>query len=117
MSDDRSYSIRVPADPAKALSVRVFVAEAARQLGLDDAEVEDLRLLATELLGNAAETGGSSLELSLDAAGGRWRLDARGVGPLEPPPGGLIDRRAVLTGLARLTSSEGSLSLSPLDPD
>jgi anti-sigma regulatory factor (Ser/Thr protein kinase) len=117
MSPERSFSLRVHADPKMALTVRVFVAEAARQLGLDDAEVEDLRLLATELLGNAVETGGSSLELSLDAGTAGWRLDARGVGPLEAPAGSLVDRHAVVSGLARLTSTGDALTLSPLDAD
>lgn len=112
---ERRYSIEVHTEAAMALPVRVFVAEAARQLGLDDTDVEDLRLLATELLGNAIDTGGATLELSVDAEGGAWVMEARGVGPLDTPAGP-IDRGAILTGLAEITEIDGVVRFTPVVP-
>lgn len=112
--NDHGYAIRVPADPAMAVTIRVFVAEAARQLGLEEPDVEDLRLLVTELLGNAIDTGGHHVEMRLDTVGDAWRLQALGVGSLdETAP---IDRRAILSGLADLTWADGTVSLSAPNP-
>ena len=113
MSAD-AYTLRVAPDPALSLTVRMFAAEAARNLGLDDADVEDLRLLATELLGNAVDTAADSLELTLSAEDGRWRLLAVGAGPLDAAAGQVVDRRDVLTGLADVqVGADGSVELRP----
>jgi hypothetical protein len=78
----------------------MFAAEAARTLGLDDDDVEDLRLLVTELLGIAVDTGGTSLELTLSADDGGRRLRALGAEPLDAARDQVVDRHDVLTGLA-----------------
>jgi anti-sigma regulatory factor (Ser/Thr protein kinase) len=110
------YTLRVVPDPSLSLTVRMFAAEAARNLGLDEGEVEDLRLLATELLGNAVETGGASLELTLSTEAGGWCLRALGAGPLDVAAGQVVDRRDVLTGLADVrVTADGSLELRPTD--
>ena len=105
MSDviERFFQLQVDADPSLALSVRVFVAESARSLGIDEGEIEDLRLLATELLANAVETGQTALALHLTTDGSAWALDAQGVGDLVAgSDNGPIDRRDVLRGLTRI---------------
>ena len=102
---DRRHTMHVQADPAMARTLRVFVAEAARQLGIDEAEIDDLRLLATELLGNAIDTGSPHLDLTLDALHGRWQLEGRGVGPLDASDG-MVHRWAILSGLAELTVAD-----------
>jgi anti-sigma regulatory factor (Ser/Thr protein kinase) len=90
----------------------MFAAEAARTLGLDDDDVEDLRLLVTELLGNAVDTGGTSLELTLSADDGGWRLRALGAGPLDAARDQVVDRHDVLTGLADIqVAGDGSIEL------
>jgi anti-sigma regulatory factor (Ser/Thr protein kinase) len=111
-----AYALRVMADPTFGVTVRMFAAEAARSLGLSGGDVEDLRLLATELLGNAVETGGASLELTLSTEAGRWLLRAQGAGSLDTGTEELVDRRAVLTGLARLdVADDGALELRPAE--
>jgi anti-sigma regulatory factor (Ser/Thr protein kinase) len=111
-----AYTLRVAADPSLSVTVRMFAAEAARSLGFAEGEVEDLRLLATELLGNAVDTGGASLELTLSAEDGRWCLRARGAGALDVGADHVVDRRDVLTGLARLdVFADGTLELRPAD--
>jgi anti-sigma regulatory factor (Ser/Thr protein kinase) len=110
------YTLRVVPDPSLSLTVRMFAAEAARNLGLGESDVEDLRLLATELLGNAVETGGASLELTLSTEAGGWCLRALGAGPLDVAAGQVVDRRDVLTGLADVrVTGDGSLELRPAD--
>jgi anti-sigma regulatory factor (Ser/Thr protein kinase) len=97
------FRMRVPAEPAMAVSVRVFVAASARRCTIADADVEDLRLAATELLANAVEHGTESLELTLAGDDAGWRLTARGAGPLEGAPDldGLPVRRLdILRGLS-----------------
>ena len=74
--------IRVPADPAMALSLRAFVATAARRTA-SPGDVEDLKLTATELLANAVEHASDELELTLDTDDEGWRLRARGAGALD----------------------------------
>ena len=111
MSAD-AYTLTVVPDPSLSMTVRMFAAEAARNLGLDEGDVEDLRLLATELLGNAVETGGASLELTLSSEAGGWCLRAIGAGPLDVAAGHVVDRRDVLTGLADVrVTADGSLEL------
>ncbi|MGZ4149785.1 MAG: hypothetical protein ACXVQJ_07085 [Actinomycetota bacterium] len=110
------YTLAVVPDPSLSLTVRMFAAEAARNLGLDEGDVEDLRLLATELLGNAVETGGASLQLTLIMEAGRWCLRALGAGPLDAAAGQVVDRRDVLTGLADVrVAGDGSVELRPTE--
>jgi anti-sigma regulatory factor (Ser/Thr protein kinase) len=94
-----TMTLEIPVDPAYAVTARLFVAAAARDLGAADGTIEDLRLAASELVANAVEVGEPGpvrLSLRADQAGG-IHLDATGVGPLvdEPP----ISRVALLGAL------------------
>jgi hypothetical protein len=118
----RSFELRAPADPGLGVTVRVFVTESARRLGLGDADIEDLRLAATELLANAVETAQPSIELILRVDAGRWVLRANGAGGLDRGSDGLIDRADLLDGLADVRVDDGIIELSsdvtaPENPD
>jgi hypothetical protein len=115
---DTAFELRLSAEPALAVTVRSFVAESAHKLGLDEGDIEDLRLLASELLANAVETGGSTVTIRLDAPGGVWRLTADGIGSLgSAAPNEIIDRELLLRGLATIRmTDEGSLECSALIP-
>jgi len=98
-----TLTLRVPTDPALAVTVRVFIAESARVLGLDQPSVEDLRLLATELLASGVESRTDAVQINLARANGEgWRLTARGTGPLDASePAELPIRRIdLLRGIA-----------------
>lgn len=113
----RAFELRMPADATLGVSVRVFVSEAARRLGLGDADVEDLRLVATELLANAVETHQASVRLGLRVEEGRWYLRARGAGTLAIADDGLVDRGDVLRALADVQEVEGDIEVSsPVTP-
>lgn len=116
----RGFELQVPADPTLGVTVRVFVTEAARRLGLSDADVDDLRLAATELLANAVESSGSALELTLRVDDGRWYLAATGAGTLATASDGLVDRGDVLRALAQVREAHGHIEVSsdvtPSDP-
>lgn len=121
MSDEtRGFELQVPADPTLGVTVRVFVTEAARRLGLGDADVDDLRLAATELLANAVESSGSTLELTLRVDRGRWYLAAMGAGTLATASDGVVDRGDVLRALAQVREADGHIEVSsdvtPSDP-
>jgi hypothetical protein len=107
-----TFQLRVPVDPGLSVTVRIFVAESARRLGLGDGDIEDLRLAATELLANAIASEQPALELSLRVDGGRWILGATGSGPLHADPDGLVDRGDLLRGLAEVDERDGILELS-----
>jgi anti-sigma regulatory factor (Ser/Thr protein kinase) len=111
-----SFRLRVAADPALGVTVRTFVRSSAPALGLGDEDVETLCLAATELLANAVEADETALDLTLEAAEGRWTLRATGVGPLRAVADAEIDRRALLSGLAVLAvDPAGGVELSPVD--
>ena len=113
-----AFRLRLGADPALGVTVRTFVRSSAPVLGLRDEEVETLCLAATELLANAVEAGEPVLELTLEAADGRWTLRAAGVGPLRTVADAEIDRRALLMGLASLSvHPSGDVELSRAVPD
>ena len=121
MSEEtRRFELQVPADPTLGVTVRVFVTEAARRLGLGGADVDDLRLAATELLANAVESSGSALGLTLRVDGGRWYLAATGAGTLATASDGVIDRGDVLRALAQVREADGNIEVSsdvtPPDP-
>lgn len=112
-----SFRLRVAADPALGVTVRTFIRACAPALGLRDEDIETLCLAATELLANAVEAGGAVLELTLEAAEGRWTLRATGVGPLRTIADAEIDRRALLSGLASLAVDlSGDVELSAPAP-
>jgi two-component sensor histidine kinase len=102
-----TFELQVPSDPALAVTVRTFVRTSAPLLGLSEEDVETLCLAATELLANAVEHGQPSLDLVLSAEGGRWKLQANGVGPLDVVAGEPIDRRALLSGIAAVAVDDG----------
>lgn len=108
----RAFELRIPADATLGVSVRVFVSEAARRLGLGDADVEDLRLAATELLANAVETRQASVRLGLRVESGCWHLRASGAGALTIADDGLVDRGDVLRALADVEETEGHIEVS-----
>lgn len=113
MSDvPRPFELRVPADPAMGVTVRVFVTEAARRSGLAAEDVDDLRLAATELLANAVETGQLRLELAVRVDGDRWYLRATGAGELRAEPDAVVARAALLEGLAEVRLIDGAIEIS-----
>ena len=115
----RTLTIRVPTDPSLAVTVRVFVAESARTFGVDQVTIEDLRLIATELLASAVEHGSENVELELDRADGAWRLTARGTGTLDGTPLGDLPFRRIdmLRGLAEIEQRNDEVIVTgPIDP-
>lgn len=76
------HDLTVPADPAMGATMRVWVAEAGRTLGLGEAAIQDLRLLASELFANGVAAGADRLTLTLSGNGAGWELAADGVGTL-----------------------------------
>ena len=107
MSDVASVDLHVPADPAFAVTVRAGVRAGAPTLGLSEEDVEVLCLAATELLANAVEHAQPSLDLVLSVQGERWRLEGNGVGPLQAMDGDVIDRAALLSGIATVEVDAG----------
>ncbi|MEP6757881.1 MAG: hypothetical protein ABJB55_01650 [Actinomycetota bacterium] len=109
-----TFELRVPTDPALAITVRAFVRTSGPALGLSNEDIETLCLAATELLANAFETHEPTLQLTLSAEGGRWTLRANGVGPFHSVPNGDIDRRALLSGIATVSVEPGGrVELAP----
>lgn len=111
-TEARSFVLRVPADPAMGVTVRVFVTEAARRLGLSPTDIDDLRLAATELLANAVESGEPRVELTVDVDADRWVLQAVGAGELRSAPDAVVARAALLEGLAEIRRIDGAIQLS-----
>jgi anti-sigma regulatory factor (Ser/Thr protein kinase) len=91
-------TLEIPADAAYAVTARLFVVAAARDLGVPDEIAEDLRLAASELVANAVEAGlPGPIRLALHGDAGAVRLDVSGVGAIvDDPP---ISRRALLESL------------------
>jgi two-component sensor histidine kinase len=82
-------------------------------MGLTEEDVETLCLAATELLANAVEHAQPTLHLTLFVDRGCWTLQADGVGPLHAVADELIDRRALLSGLGRISVDDrGRVELS-----
>jgi anti-sigma regulatory factor (Ser/Thr protein kinase) len=97
------HDLTVPADPAMGATMRVWVAEAGRTLGLGEAAIEDLRLLASELFANGVTAGSHRLTVTLSGNGAGWELAAEGVGPLDADLGELpIGRLDLLRSLAEV---------------
>jgi hypothetical protein len=102
---NQALRLSVPADPAFSVTVRVFVAACARRVGLAEEETDDLRLVATELLGVAVDNGRDLLDLEVQAAADGWTL-AADVGPIDRPEtqgdGIAIRRIDVLEAIAQV---------------
>jgi anti-sigma regulatory factor (Ser/Thr protein kinase) len=91
-------TLEIPANAAYAVTARRFIATAARALGLPDGTVVDQRLAASELVGNAVESGAPGpIRFALVPDGSEVSLDVSGVGTLSDDPP--ISRRALLEGL------------------
>jgi anti-sigma regulatory factor (Ser/Thr protein kinase) len=106
-------TLEVPAEPALAVTARQFVASTGRVLGVDEATLDDLRLVASELVANAAEANiGQPLRLSLSRTSGELRFVATGVGPIAD--GQPLSRRRLLEGLFEDTAfgDDGSVRVS-----
>ena len=103
-SGPERHDLTVPADPVMGATIRVWVAEAGRTLGLGEAAIEDLRLLASELFANGVTAGTDRLTLTLSGDGDGWVLGVDGVGPLGADDlGGLpIGRLDLLRALAHV---------------
>lgn len=112
--------IQLPADAALAVTIRAFASECARRLELSEDDVEDLRLIATELLANAVETGQPEVAVEIAAIDGAWTLSASGVGSLETSeaPSVGLRRLDVLQALAEVAEQDGTtvISSAPRDP-
>jgi hypothetical protein len=112
--------LRVPTDPSLAVTVRVFISESARTLGIDQPSIDDLRLIATELLASAVEHHSDAMQLALARDDDGWRLTARGAGPIDGAPiGDLPIRRIdVLRGLATVAlDGDEVVVTAPADAD
>lgn len=116
-AEAETLSIRVPTDASLAVTLRVFVAESARTLGLDQASIDDLRLIATELLASAVEHAGDAIELTLAPDARGWRLTARGVGGLDGTPLGDLPIRRIdlLRGIADVEERSDEVIFAPSD--
>jgi anti-sigma regulatory factor (Ser/Thr protein kinase) len=106
-------TLEIPAEAAYAVTARLFVVAAARDLGVSEQITEDLRLAASELVANAVEAGGSGpIRLALRGDPGTVRLEVSGIGDVvDASP---ISRRALLESLFDATdlSEEGRVVIS-----
>ena len=105
-------TLEIPADAVYAVTARLFVVAAARDLGVSDGIAEDLRLAASELVANAVEAGEPGpirLTLRGDPAG--VQLEASGVGALRDDAP--VSRRALLESLFDATdaAAHGEVSI------
>jgi hypothetical protein len=117
MTDEGPYSLTVPAAPEAATTLRVFVAECARRWDASEEQIDDLRLLVTELLGNSIDRGEANLRISLVPDGPGWALRAEGAGRLKEAEGADdagIDRRALIGALASVVEGDGWVELRTL---
>jgi anti-sigma regulatory factor (Ser/Thr protein kinase) len=99
-----AMTLEIPVDPAYAVTARLFVATAARDLGLSDGSVDDLRLAVSELVANAVEADESGpITLTVTTEDRALFVRATGVGPIgdEPP----ISRRSLLLALVDIDGS------------
>jgi anti-sigma regulatory factor (Ser/Thr protein kinase) len=106
-------TLEIPADAAYAVTARLFVVAAARDLGVSEEATEDLRLAASELVANAVEAGGvGSIRLALRGDPGTVRFEVSGVG--EVVDASPISRRALLESLfdAMDLTEEGRVVIS-----
>jgi anti-sigma regulatory factor (Ser/Thr protein kinase) len=111
-------TLEIPADAAYAVTARLFVVAAARDLGVSDGTAEDLRLAASELVANAVEAGQPGpIRLTIRGDPTAVHLEAAGVGPLvDASP---ISRRALLETLfdAKNLLDDGAIRIRvPAEP-
>ena len=118
MSGGSGYSLEVPAAAEMATTVRVFAAGSARAMGSEEQQIEEVRLITTELLANTIETGGTQLFLTLSSDQGGWRIEAHGAGSLVTGTAEhSVDRRALISSFASIRETEDGLELRALSPD
>jgi anti-sigma regulatory factor (Ser/Thr protein kinase) len=112
------FLLLVPSEPEMALTIRVFIVAAGQRLSIAEADLEDLRLTATELLANAIDHHTAALELTLTTERDAWQLTARGAGELDDAPviDGLPVRRIdILRSLTEVRIDDGLVVCSPAD--
>ena len=111
-------TLEIPAEAAYAVTARLFVVAAARDLGVSEEIAEDLRLAASELVANAVEADRPGpIRLALRSDQGTVRLVVSGVGEVEDASP--ISRRALLESLFDATdlAEEGRVGISvPAEP-
>ena len=89
-------ALSVPADPASAATVRLFAASLGSTFDVAPEEIEDLKLVLSELC--AAAVGGSeAFEVRVTEVDGRLRFECRGVDQALGPDADL--RRGMLEAL------------------
>jgi anti-sigma regulatory factor (Ser/Thr protein kinase) len=100
-------ALSVPANPAYISVIRLFAGAVARQVGLDDELVDDLRLAVSEACTDVMESGGPArIEVTLFAEPDRLAVAVRGEGPADRVPAAIqgpmvprIDRHEVIRAL------------------
>jgi len=76
--------LSVPADPALALTARMFAGAVGEHI--DEVAPEDLKLAFSELLAAAIDAGSKRIVFRADLE--RRQITVAGAGPLGPEPGG-----------------------------
>jgi anti-sigma regulatory factor (Ser/Thr protein kinase) len=107
-----NMTLEIPAEPAYAVTARLFVVAAARDLGVSDETAEDLRLAASELVANAVDAGEPGpIRLTVRGDTTSVHLEASGVGVLSDVAP--ISRRALLESLfdATDTGADGDVRI------
>ena len=113
--------LSVPADPALALTARMFAGAVGEQV--DEVAPEDLKLAFSELLAAAVDAGSERIVFRADLE--RGRITVAGAGPLGPEADGDLEeherfarshRADLLTALFPGLRAEGSEVVLPLHP-
>ncbi len=101
----RAVRLTVAPEPRLLGTIRLVVATAARRAGLDDEQVEDLKVAVSELCSAAVSQGRGPVEVHLAEQGDRLVVEVVDAGPAAPSGaagGALVDDRAF--GLALVGS-------------
>ena len=113
--------LSVPADPALALTARMFAGAVGERV--DEVAPEDLKLAFSELLAAAVDAGSERIVFRADLE--RGRVTVAGAGPLGPEAGGDLDeperfarshRVDLLTALFPEIQADGNEVVLPLRP-
>jgi hypothetical protein len=113
--------LSVPADPALALTARMFAGAVGEYV--EEVAPEDLKLAFSELLGAAVDAGSERIVFRADIE--RGRVTVAGAGPLGPGTGGHLEeherfarshRTDLLTALFPGLRADGHEVVLPLRP-
>ena len=113
--------LSVPADPALALTARMFAGAVGEHM--DEVSPEDLKLAFSELLAAAVATGSERIVFRADLQ--RGQITVAGAGPLGPEAGDDLEeherfarahRSDLLTALFPGLRADGSEVVLPLRP-